>query len=59
MTTQADPIEAMLAELLRRSTPPEALGGLWTTFPWLTPPSAPEEPHARQAWLEALGLAEL
>jgi hypothetical protein len=52
--TQLDRIEAMLAELLRRQTPPEALGRLWATFPWLMPDEPPADHPASAFWLAAL-----
>lgn len=44
--TQLDRVEAMLTELLRRDTPPEALERLWEQFPHLRPPEPPEAPEA-------------
>ncbi|HEY5288431.1 MAG TPA: hypothetical protein VIJ59_00210 [Caulobacteraceae bacterium] len=52
--TQLDRIEAMLGELLRRDTPPEGSGRLWTAFPWLTPTEPPTEPNALSAYLAHL-----
>ena len=39
---QLDRIELMLAYLLLRQTPPEALESLWQRFPWLRPPEPAE-----------------
>lgn len=40
--SQLDRIEGMLAELLRRDTPVEALERLWAKFPNLRPPEPAE-----------------